>query len=280
MPENNWSIYQRYKTLNKIEDFSVLKTLEALIRQTDLYDTIEFSHKYAREGTRFLWYPLRFSLWKFKFDNTLHSSFFCKGMACFQEILDGAEGSKAFAAFASVPPEIPETEFRYLSLGIEIDRQMEKSRLKIYAGYKPNDPALNSFLVRSEFNMNGEITLSRYDALIVQDPRTRLRLCDLPDELLSDCFIVIFVEGDRVHCKIDQRFAVKAIQSVSNIIQDADIQQNLNRMLDSGYQLIVMTLNVSEIMKRELNHVTLYFRDQNWRLIRDVVAAKQAHARK
>ena len=153
MPDNNWSIYQRYKTLNEIQDSRILESLEALIRRTDLYDTIEFSHKYAREGSTFHCNPLRFSLWKFKFDHTLHAHFFHEGMDCFRRILDGTEGSKTIEAFASMPPKKPETEFRYLSLGIEIDKQMEKSRLKIYAGYKPDNPVMDSFLVRSELNI-------------------------------------------------------------------------------------------------------------------------------
>lgn len=269
MPENNWSIYQRYKVLNQIENLSVLRTLEELICQTDLYDTIEFSQKYAREGNTFRCNPLRFSLWKFKFDGVVHSSFFREGIACFRKILNATENPKTFAAFASIPPEIPETEFRYLCLGIETDRQIEKSRLKIYAGYKPNNPAMNPFLVRSELSMKGEINQTRYDALLVQDPRTRLRLHSLPAELLSDCFIVIFVEGDRVHCKLDQRYAERAIRVIRDMIRDPEIQDHLNTMLDNGFQLIVMTLSVSEIMNHELNHITLYFRDQNWRLIRE-----------
>ena len=279
MPEDNWSIYQRYKTLNELDDLPVLRTLEALVRQTDLYDAIEFSHKYTREGGNFRCNPLRFSFWKFKFDHALHSSFFQAGMACFQDILNGAEASKGFAAFASVPPKIPETEFRYLSLGIDIDSQPEKCRLKIYAGYKPNDPALDPFLVRCELSMTGEIAQTRYDALLVQDPRTCIRLRSLPVELLSDCFIVIFVEGDRVHCKVDQRFAERAIRIIRGMIVDPNTQENLNRMLHNDYQLIVMTLNVSEILRGELTHVTFYFRDQNWRSIREV-SAKRTHTGK
>lgn len=91
---DKWKTYARYKALNRLPESPVLQSLEELIQQTDLYDTLEFSHKHVKRNGRYHFNPLRLSL--YRTDSRINFSLFEDGFRLLREILKGMKGASDF----------------------------------------------------------------------------------------------------------------------------------------------------------------------------------------
>jgi len=255
---DNWKTYARYKALNGLPESPLLQSLEELIQQTELYDLLEFSHKYVKKNGRYHCNPLRLSL--YSSDLRMTSPFLKKGFACFSKILIGMKGASDFKKLKTSFMEFPREDLQYLVLGIEMNEHIEKSRLKIYSGYWLSYSKVSHYLLRAELSLNGELVHSRYDSCSVANSRTKLRLRNVPRELSSEFFSEVFFQGNSLHFMINGVEKDRAWKLVRKMMPARSIRDRLSTMIANGFHLFAMRVQRQEIQKNDLRSFTLYFR--------------------
>jgi hypothetical protein len=256
----SWNAYLKYKSILQLPNHD---WIEAFIRKVSVYDVLEFSIKFRISESGFVENPERYSIWKYDFNPEVHSAFIHEGFQCFQDFVKDTKADVEFDNFRTKSMELKEQDLRYFSFGTEISSDPDKTRLKTYAGYrsriKPNYP----FIIREELNLNGVHKSSKYDGYPTNDPRLPMIFPELSRTFETAPFIYcVYAETGRLHCKSYP----EASDSVLSWIEQRfhGNSSTISTLIAQGFQIEVVTIRRSELIKNDLQSVTIYFRYGDW----------------
>ena len=255
----SWAVYQKYKSHFQLPDH---EWLEHFVRAESLYDVLEFSIKFRRNDNRFSENPQRYSIWKYNFHPDEGAAFLNEGFRCFEECTKDTNAAAKFDEFRKKSLNFKEEELRYFSFGTEIDSDPTKTRLKTYTGYRsrlePNFP----FIVREELNLNGTFKSSKYDGYPTRDPSIQMLFPDLYRFFeTAPFFYCAYAERGRLHLKSQPDASELALGSVSHLINDDRAALSTAfKLLAEGFLVEVVTMRRSELIAKDLQNITIYFR--------------------
>lgn len=259
--------YKRYLEICEIRSNPVLSSLEELIPKEQLYETLEFSIKFKKQNGPIIANPQRFSLWKYQFDPAKHRDFFHEALDCFEKI----SGKDSTEPFRKLDLHDSFSEIRYAAFGTEIQaEELNRTRLKLYVGYKQKRQPFLPYILRYETNLNGHAAVTRYDGYPMEWIRKGKILGYLPKRIRQQASLFfVYKQEDKLHFKV-QPPGTHVLDLIKEMTNDhPSILNPIAQLLENRFQIRVVTFSMQELLKNDIQNLTVYFRDQDATFARD-----------
>lgn len=257
------SCYERYRSLLNLP---TEPAFESFVAEEALYSTIEFSIKFRKIDNEFVINPQRYSIWKYNFEPSRNTQFLERGYQCLRELAAGTAAENQISALHRPAEPLANAEFRYYAFGMEFSAQREKTRLKTYTGYQTLKKPKVPFIIRDEVNLDGQPKRVKYDGFPTADPRVPMLLQQSAYILKRAPFLYcVYFESGRVHFKSEPAATHLALDLVNSLTSFTPrLISQLTTLLDSNFQIEVVTFVKTELEAKNIQTFTIYLRDRNW----------------